>query len=344
MNNDCIPSEPKRPIVLIVDDTQIEIQIMATALSMKGYQTAVAMNGREALDNVEKILPDLILLDIMMPGMDGFEVCRTLKGSASTMDIPVIFLTVKDEIEDIVKGFDAGAVDYVTKPFNSAELLARVRTHVELKKKNDNEKYLISRLTATLAEQRQAEEALRQAHDNLELMVEERTTELLLKNRQLIEEIEERKRTEVNLELKSQKLEEFNTALKVLLNQRQADKKSLEEWVMANIKNLIMPHIKKLKKTILKETKAAVYVNIIESNLKNITSSFSQTLSSKYLNLTSKEIQVANLIKEGKISKDIAALLNVSGRTVDFHRKNIRSKLGLQKKKENLQSSLSKLS
>jgi DNA-binding response OmpR family regulator/DNA-binding CsgD family transcriptional regulator len=344
MNNDCIPSEPKRPIVLIVDDTRIEIQIMATALSMKGYQTAVAMNGREALDNIEKISPDLILLDIMMPGMDGFEVCRTLKGSASTMDIPVIFLTVKDEIEDIVKGFDAGAVDYVTKPFNSSELLARVRTHVELKKKKDNEKYLISRLTATLAEQRQAEEALRQAHDNLELIVGERTAELLLKNRQLSEEIEERKRAEVNLELKSQKLEEFNTALKVLLSQRQADKKALEERVMANIKNLIMPHIKKLKKNIFKKTEAEVYVNIIESNLKNITSSFSQTLSSKYLNLTSKEIQVANLIKEGKISKNIAVLLNVSGRTVDFHRKNIRSKLGLQKKKGNLQSSLSTLS
>ena len=344
MNNNCIPSEPKRPIVLIVDDTQIEIQIMTTALSMKGYQTAVAMNGRQALDNVEKIFPDLILLDIMMPGMDGFEVCRTLKGSSRTMDIPVIFLTVKDEIEDIVKGFDAGAVDYVTKPFNSAELLARVRTHVELKKKKDNETYLISRLTATLAEQRQAEEALRQAHDNLELMVEERTAELLLKNRQLSEEIEERKRAEVNLELKSQKLEEFNTALKVLLNQRQADKKALEERVLANIKNLIMPNIRKLKKTILKKTKSEVYVNIIESNLKKITSSFSQTLSSKYLNLTSKEIQVAHLIKEGKISKNIAVLLNVSGRTVDFHRKNIRSKLGLRKKKGNLQSSLSKLS
>jgi DNA-binding response OmpR family regulator/DNA-binding CsgD family transcriptional regulator len=276
--------------------------------------------------------------------MDGFEVCRTLKGSAGTMDIPVIFLTVKDEIEDIVKGFDAGAVDYVTKPFNSAELFARVRTHVELKKKKDNETYLISRLTATLAEQRQAEEALRQAHDNLELMVEERTAELLLRNRQLSEEIEERKRAEVNLELKSQKLEEFNTALKVLLNQRQADKKALEERVLANIKNLIMPNIRKLKKTILKKTKAEVYVNIIESNLKKITSSFSQTLSSKYLNLTSKEIQVAHLIKEGKISKNIAVLLNVSGRTVDFHRKNIRSKLGLRKKKGNLQSSLSKLS
>src|SRR5512136_2748200 len=117
--------ETKRPMILIVDDTPIDLQVLSMILSREDYQIAVAMNGRQALDTVEKIYPDLVLLDIMMPEMDGFEVCNILKGS-STKDIPVIFLTVKDATEDILRGYEAGAVDYVTKPFNSAELLARV--------------------------------------------------------------------------------------------------------------------------------------------------------------------------------------------------------------------------
>jgi len=289
VNDVHILSEPKRPMILIVDDTPIDLQILAMTLSREDYQIAVAMNGRQALDTVEKIYPDLVLLDIMLPEMDGFEVCNILKGS-STKDIPVIFLTVRDGTEDILKGYEAGAVDYVTKPFNSAELLARVRTHVELKKKIDNEKELISKLMATLEERKQAEEALRQAHDNLERLVEERTAELVQKNLQLTNEIGERRRAEETLEIKSQNLEEFNTALKVLLKQREKDKIELEEWVLSNVKNLIMPHVEKLKKASLK-TKATAHVSILETNLKDITSSFSQRLSSKYLNLTSKEIQ-----------------------------------------------------
>jgi len=338
VNDIHVLSETKRPMILIVDDTPIDLQVLSMILSKENYQIGVAMNGKQALDTVEKIYPDLVLLDIMMPEMDGFEVCNTLKRS-STKDIPVIFLTVKDETEDILKGYEAGAVDYVTKPFNSAELLARVRTHIELKKKIDNEKQLITKLTATLEERKQAEEALKQAHDNLERLVEERTDELVLKNRQLTDEIGERRRAEEALEIKSKNLEEFNTALKVLLKQREKDKIELEEWILANVKNLIMPHVEKLKKINLK-ARSATHLSILETNLKEITSSFSQRLSSKYLNLTSKEIQIANLVKEGKTSKDIGELLNVSERTIDFHRKNIRNKLGLQNRKANLRSSL----
>jgi len=337
-----VPLETKRPMILIVDDTPIDLQVLAMMLSKEDYQIGVATNGRQALNTVEKIYPDLVLLDIMMPEMNGFEVCNMLKKS-SIRDIPVIFLTVKDGTEDILKGYEAGAVDYVTKPFNSAELLARVRTHIELKRKIDSEKNLISKLTATLEERKQAEEALRQAHDNLERLVEERTAELVLKNRQLMEEIGERRRAEEALEIKSKNLEEFNTALKVLLKQREKDKIELEEWVLANIKSLIMPHVEKLKKIGMKN-KAAAHLSILETNLRDITSSFSQRLSSKYLNLTSKEIQIANLVKDGKTSKDIGELLNVSERTIDFHRKNIRNKLGLQNRKANLRSSLINLS
>jgi len=141
--------------ILIVDDVPHDIQVIANIMQNEGYRMAFAQDGRTALKKVGEIIFDLILLDVVMPEMDGFDVCRILKESRNTMEIPVIFLTAKTEAEDIVHGFEAGAVDYVTKPFNSSELLVRVRTHVELKKKRDREKELVSRLEAALAEIKQ---------------------------------------------------------------------------------------------------------------------------------------------------------------------------------------------
>ena len=123
--------------ILIVDDTPNNIQLLAALLSEKGYIVTAATGGRQALLAIEKSLPDLILLDIMMPEMDGYETCRTLKSSEITKDIPVIFLSAKHESNDIALGFEVGAVDYVTKPFNESELLARVKTHTELKKSRE---------------------------------------------------------------------------------------------------------------------------------------------------------------------------------------------------------------
>jgi len=118
--------------ILIVDDTPANIQALATILKEKGYQISVATNGKQALDALARVSPDLILLDVMMPEMDGFETCRRLKTAEPWRQIPVIFLTSKTETTDIVKGFELGAVDYVAKPFNAHELLARVNTHLTM--------------------------------------------------------------------------------------------------------------------------------------------------------------------------------------------------------------------
>jgi len=125
-------SRKKNPLILIVDDVPKNIQILGMILG-KDYRIVVAMNGPAALKQVEKVLPDLILLDVMMPDMDGFETCARLKSSPRTKDIPVIFLTARNEAEDIVKGFEIGAADYLSKPFNANELMVRVRTHIDLK-------------------------------------------------------------------------------------------------------------------------------------------------------------------------------------------------------------------
>lgn len=98
------------------------------------YRLCTAENGPQALKEVEKQRPDLVLLDIMMPGMDGYEVCERLKADPQTKDIPVVFLTAVTGVEDKTRGFKLGAVDYITKPFDGAEVKARVRTHLSLKK------------------------------------------------------------------------------------------------------------------------------------------------------------------------------------------------------------------
>ncbi len=127
-------SAKEKPLILIVDDNPRNLQFIGNVLSKNGYEPAVTMNGSQALEFLNQESAELILLDIMMPEIDGYEVCKKLKSNSATRNIPVIFLTAKTETEDIVKGFDVGAVDYVTKPFNPAELLARIKTHIELKR------------------------------------------------------------------------------------------------------------------------------------------------------------------------------------------------------------------
>ena len=128
---------PEDSVILVVDDIATNIQVAAGVLDAAGYEVMPATSGRQALERVRHQIPDLILLDLMMPEMGGIEVCQTLKKNAATADVPVIFLTASNETEHLLQAFEAGAVDYVTKPFTTAELLARVRTHLELKNARD---------------------------------------------------------------------------------------------------------------------------------------------------------------------------------------------------------------
>ena len=126
-----VEDKPTRPLLLLVDDVEENLHVLAQHLAGE-YELAFASDGAQAVSLAVEILPSLILLDIMMPGLDGVETCRLLKKTPATAAIPVIFLTAKADLDDIVKGFDAGAVDYVAKPFRASELCARVRTHVQL--------------------------------------------------------------------------------------------------------------------------------------------------------------------------------------------------------------------
>lgn len=124
---------PKNFLILAVDDNSVNRILIEKILRKEGYQAKILAHSQEVLPYMEQINPDLILLDLMMPNINGLELCQQIKLNPHFQDIPVIFITASDEKQDLLKAFDLGAVDYITKPFHNRELLARIKTHLELK-------------------------------------------------------------------------------------------------------------------------------------------------------------------------------------------------------------------
>ena len=183
---------PEEYTILIVDDSPQNLRVIESYLRKQGFNTLIASRGELALKRIQYAHPDLILLDVMLPGIDGFETCRRLKANETTKDIPVIFITALTETAHKIEGFNVGGVDYITKPFQVEEVLARVQTHLnlfklqhQLEKQNENLKYAIK-------ERKYAQSELKKSYDELEQRVEERTAELK-------REIKERKQAEESL-------------------------------------------------------------------------------------------------------------------------------------------------
>ncbi len=154
--------------ILIVDDTPDNLRILVGLLSEQGYLVRPAASGSQALSAVREKLPDLILLDVKMPEMDGYEVCECLKTDEPTRDIPVIFISALGETRDKLKGFEAGGVDYITKPFQAEEVLARVQTHVALRILQQQLERNNAQLHQEIDRREHVEEELRVLNDHLE--------------------------------------------------------------------------------------------------------------------------------------------------------------------------------
>jgi DNA-binding response OmpR family regulator len=174
-------------VILIIDDDHDNLDIISGYLEEYHFPILIAEDGESGLKRAEYARPDLILLDIMMPGIDGYETCRRLKEMESTQDIPVIFMTALADTEHKVRGFEVGAVDYVTRPFQREEVVARVGVHLRI---------------------RELTTRLRKANESLEQRIQERTAELRDNNEKLALELAERKRAEEALNRLNEELEE----------------------------------------------------------------------------------------------------------------------------------------
>lgn len=190
--------------ILLVDDAPESLSMLSAILQSEGYKVRAAINGTMALQTTKKSLPNLIILDIAMPDMSGYEVCRRLKEDPYSRHIPVLFISAMDEVMDKVKAFSVGGIDYITKPFQAEEVLARVETQL----------------------------VIQQAHDELERRVQERTAELVLMNTTLQEEISERKQAQAEREIAFQRLEETNYRLRRSRNVLRAIFDNLQDGLM----------------------------------------------------------------------------------------------------------------
>ena len=179
----------QNPVILIVDDNPANVKVIIDYLTEYGFQIMVARTGEAGLELARQDRPDLILLDVVLPGADGFEVCRRLKADGRTRQIPVILMTILTSVEDKLKGFQAGSVDYITKPFQAEEVLARVRIHLQLRELTEHLEQKVAERTEALhsanaqlqrelAERKKAEEALRLLNMELDHRVLDRTAQL----------------------------------------------------------------------------------------------------------------------------------------------------------------------
>ena len=284
----------KRDVALVVDDSPETLRLLTDALDGAGMTVMVAMDGAAALRIVEQITPDIILLDAMMPGMDGFETCRRLKRDTGLADVPVIFMTGLSEAEHIVRGLDAGGVDYVTKPIVIEVMLARIRVHLANARLTQSARnaldvsgrYLLSvnRDGRILWATPQAQKLLA---DNLDTMIDD---ELVLPQ----------------------------AMLDWLALVDRPDTKTATSAPFPNNETLRLQFMGKAgpNEMLLRLAKDASPQTPVEFG--------------KQLGLTSRESEVLSWLSKGKTNRDIAQILGLSPRTVDKHLEQVYAKLGVE--------------
>jgi DNA-binding response OmpR family regulator/DNA-binding CsgD family transcriptional regulator len=282
--------------VLIVDDDPFGIIQLQTVLKDSGCELLTASDGPSALEMVDRQPPDIILLDVVMPKMDGYETCRLLKENEDSQRIPVIFLSGLHSTEEKINAFEAGGVDYITKPFSEKEVLIRLRTHLTLHRVN----------------------------------------------KRLIHELGSRDEELQNTE---SKVQDANTTLKVLLSAIEEEKKELAERIQFKAEKLILPKIREITEEEDAEKKEVLF-RVIESTFQELTRPFVPGAGGVELGktLSPSELQIVNLIKQGKGSKEISDICNISVSTIASHRKTIRKKLKITNRKVNLYTYLSSVS
>ena len=295
--------------ILIVDDESAVWQLYNRTLAGEGYDCHWASSAGEAREMLSRRSFDLVLCDIVMPGGSGFDLCRHI--NTAYPDLPVIIVTGLGGMETAREALTMDIYGYIVKPVDRGQVLISV---------------------ANALKRKALETRQRRYHQNLEEEAHDRKKELVWSHEAL-------KSKEVLIAKKADELEALNNALKVLLKKQQEDRAVLEEQMQANVFKTIKPYLEKLKACRLSNRQLR-YVEMIEAGIDQIVSPFAKNYSTASLYLTPSEFQVADLIRHGKSTKEIAALLNLSENTIISHRYKIRTKLGLKNSKQNLRAYL----
>ncbi len=203
---------PKKTI-LVVDDNPDNLDLLFDYLKGSGFRVLTASDGEAALEQAQSNRPDVILMDVLMPKMNGFEACRRLKANEITQDIPVMFMTALTNPVDKLQGLQLGAVDYLNKPILCEEVLARINTHLTISRLQEDLRQQNKQLREESQQRQQAQDALQKAHQELERRIQQRTAQLAQTVSRLKKEIEERRRAEQKIQVYSQKLKEKNSDL-----------------------------------------------------------------------------------------------------------------------------------
>lgn len=317
--------------ILIIDDKQDNLRLLVNILKNQAYRVRPIRNAYQGLMIAQQEAPDLILLDIKMPEIDGYEVCRRLKADERTHDIPVVFLSALDEVVDKLQAFQVGAVDYVSKPFQEVELLARIETHLTL---------------------RQLQQALETANETLEEKVQLRTAELAEANQQLQGEIDRRilyqQEKDHLFNVISQQSEQVRNLTTWLIQNQQANRQGLASDIsdeiarritllqadLTVIKEMVAPGEKGPRATHLENALDVLaqmesYVSQITTDLLQPTSQEEDVRNNPLIKLSERERQVLQLLAQGKRGSDIAEIVNISSSSVHTYSRRIRTKLDL---------------
>ena len=410
------------PKILIIDDEPVLQMALERALKNENYNIVFASNGLKGIEKLKKEKPDLVLLDLRMPKLDGFGFLEKINIKPDD-PYSVVVITGHGNDREVEKSFELGVNFFLHKPISLVEVrclakrcLEMKAVEKELREHRNSLEELVKQRTRALINQvrfqqnlidsipvpiyfkdtdlnylgcnRAFEETLgyakehilgKNVHDILpekianihhqkdlqllqagEIKYYEVTSEypdgkkhdllvfkaLFHKKDGSIEglvgtnlDISERNQAQLQLELHAEELKNTNTALRVLLKQVNENKTDMESKVLDNFARLVNPYLDNLEADLV-NTRQHEYVKVIQENIKKITSAFSQKLSSSYLGLSPREIQVADLVRHGRTNKESSGILNISINAVEFHRNNLRRKLGIQNKKVNLRTYL----
>ncbi len=300
-------SDPMQSNILIVDDDEATRYLLGHILNGQGFSCQMARDAAAARSRLMAMEFELVLTDICMPGESGLDLARHVR--AVYPGTAVVIATVIDDLQTAREALELDIFGYILKPLDHSQVV----------------------ISVVNALRRRELEILTRAHQqHLEETVAARTTELMSAN-------EELRRKEKTLQNQADELDDLNRTLRVLLKKREEDRDALEQQVLTNVRKMILPRLEKLR-SVRHSAEHNRMVDVLQANLEEIVSPFAQRLSFGDRGLTHTEIQVANLIKQGLATKEIAAIMNLSANTIMTHRYKIRTKAGLKNKKTNLRS------